>query len=175
MNVLLDLFLTFAYLSLISVGGGMTVIPEMERQIVSHGWMSHQAFVEAFALGQLAPGPNMLLIFLIGYKVAGFPGALSTGLGMFGPTSFLLASVARLAGKPRPPAWIERFHTALSPVTIGLMAAAVWSIGRDMMSDIFLVSVCGVAAILNAQRLLNPTWVVLLAVLIGVGKVLLSG
>lgn len=175
MNILLDLFLTFAYLALISFGGPMTVIPEMERMVVAHGWMSHQAFVEAFALAQLAPGPNMLHVFLIGYQVAGLPGALAAGLGTFGPTSLLLAGVAWLVGKPHHPAWLDRFHAALGPVTIGLMAASAWSLGRDMMGDVFWIGVCGVTALLTVRRLLNPAWVVLLAACVGVAKALFSG
>jgi chromate transporter len=83
MNTLVDLFLTFAYLALVNVGGGATILPEMERQVVSHHWLTHQDFVEIFALSQLAPGPNMLLVFLIGYQIASFPGAIAAGLGMF--------------------------------------------------------------------------------------------
>jgi chromate transporter len=176
MNILLDLFCTFAYLALISFGGVISVLAEMERLVVvHHGWMSHQAFVEAFALGQLAPGPNMLYVFLIGHQVAGFPGALAAGLGMFGPTSLLLAGVAWQAGGTRRLTWIERFHSALGPVTIGLMAAAAWSLGRDLMGDIFLVGICGVAALLTARRLLDPAWVVLLAAVAGTLKFFFSG
>jgi chromate transport protein ChrA len=76
MHVLFDLFFTFAYLALISVGNSRSVIAEMERQVVIiHAWMSHQAFVEAYALGLLVPGPNMLNVVLIGNHVAGLPGA----------------------------------------------------------------------------------------------------
>ncbi|MBW4544772.1 MAG: chromate transporter [Symplocastrum torsivum CPER-KK1] len=168
MNILFDLFFTFAYLDLISIGGAMAMIPEMERQVVIvHGWMSHQAFVHAIALGLFVPGPNMLHVFHIGNQVAGLPGALAAGLGMFGPTSFVLATVAWLAGGPRPPAWIERFHAACSPITLGLMAAAAWNLGQNMTGDIFSLGVCVLAALLTARRLLNPALVVLLAATLG--------
>ncbi len=168
MNILFDLFFTFAYLDLISIGGAMAMIPEMERQVVVvHGWMSHQAFVHAIALGLFVPGPNMLHVFHIGNQVAGLPGALAAGLGMFGPTSFVLASVAWLSQRPRPPAWIKRFHTACGPITLGLMAAAAWNLGQNMAGDIFAIAICVAAALLTARRLLDPAWVVLLAAVLG--------
>jgi chromate transporter len=175
MNKLLDLFFTFAYLAVSSIGSAMAIIPEMERLVVLHGWMSHEDFVAAFALSQLAPGPNLLHIFLIGYRVAGLPGTLAAGLGMFGPTSLLLAGVAMLMRKSRFPAWIKRFHSALNPMTIGLMTAAAWNLGRGSLNDIFWISVCTVATLLTAQRLLNSAWIVVLAAFIGALKALFVG
>lgn len=168
MNILFELFFTFAYLDLISIGGAMAMIPEMERQVVIvHGWMSHQAFVHAVALGLFVPGPNMLHVFVIGNQVAGWSGALAAGLGMFGPTSLILANVAMLAGRPDPPAWVKRFHAACSPITIGLMTAAAWSLGQNMVGNIFYIGICFSATLLTARRLLDPAWVVFFAATLG--------
>jgi chromate transporter len=170
MQALLELFVTFGYLGLISVGGAMTIIPEMERQVVVvHGWMTHQAFVDAYALGQFAPGPNMLHVFLIGYRVAALPGALAAGLGMFGPTSIALAGVAHVATRPRPPAWVVSFQEALGPVTIGLMAAAAWTLGRDNVRTALLAVICALAALMMARKWLDPAWIVILAAVVGAG------
>ncbi|MEC4819551.1 MAG: chromate transporter [Scytonema sp. PMC 1069.18] len=173
MQVLFDLFFTFAYLALMSIGPSRAVITEMERQVVLvHEWMSHQEFVETYALGLLVPGPNMLHVVLIGNHVAGLPGGIVSGLGMFGPTSIVLASVARLVKQPNPPAWIKRFHAALSPVTIGLMFATVWSLGKDIVfrKDIFSAAVCFLALLVAARSLLNTGWIIVLALLVGTIK-----
>lgn len=168
MNVLLDLFFTFAYLDIISIGGAIAMIPEMERQVVIvHGWMSHQAFVDAVALGLLVPGPNMLHVLHIGNLVASWQGALAAGLGMFGPTSLLLASVASLVGKADPPIWIKRFHATCGSVTIGLMAAAAWSLGQSLVGNTFYLIVCLLVAVLNARRLLDPARLIILAAALG--------
>jgi chromate transporter len=173
MQVLLDLFFTFAYLALISVGNSRAVITEMERLVVNvHGWMSHQAFVEAYGLGLLVPGPNMLNVLLIGNHVAGLPGAVVSGLGMFGPTSCILAGVAWFIKKPNPPAWIKQFHAALGPVTIGLTLATVWNLGKDIFffKDMFSAVICFLALLLSLQGLLNTGWIVVLALLAGAIK-----
>ncbi|MGB7440675.1 MAG: chromate transporter [Coleofasciculaceae cyanobacterium] len=174
MSVVLNLFFTFAYLGIISLGGAMAVIPEMERQVVLvHGWMNHQDFINAIALGLFVPGPNMLYVLHIGNKVAGLPGAVAAGLGMFGPTSILLASVANLARRPEPPAWIKHFHAACGPVTIGLMAAAAWNLGQNIGGDIFGIGVCLLATLLTVRRILDPALVVILAAILGAMRVFL--
>ncbi|NEO29426.1 MAG: chromate transporter [Symploca sp. SIO3C6] len=168
MEILFKLFFTFAYLDIISFGGAASMIPEMERQVVIvNGWMTHQEFFQAVALGFLVPGPNMLYVLHIGNHVAGWQGALAAGFGMFGPTCLLLAGVASLAGKAHPPAWIKQFHAACSPVTIGLMASAAWSLGQNLVGDIFYLIVCLLVAVLNARGLLSPAKSVILAVALG--------
>ncbi|MCX7159333.1 MAG: chromate transporter, partial [Proteobacteria bacterium] len=57
----------FAVLSLLSVGGAVSVLPEMHRSLVDvHGWMSGREFSDLFALAQAAPGPNVLVVSLFG-------------------------------------------------------------------------------------------------------------
>ncbi len=173
MHILLDLFFTFAYLALISVGNSKAVITEMERLVVNvHGWMSHQAFVDAYALGLLVPGPNMLNVVLIGNHVAGLLGAVTAVLGMFGPTSLALAGVAWFIKQPNPPGWIKKFHAALGPVSIGLMLATAWNLGKDTVfdKDIFSIVICFLALLLSVRSLLNTGWVVVLALLVGAIK-----
>lgn len=169
MNAVFSLFFTFAYLGLISLGGAMATVPEMERQIVLvHNWMNHQDFVNAIALGLFVPGPNMLYVLHIGNKVAGLPGAVAAGLGMFGPTSILLAGVASLAGKSNPPPWVKHFHAICGPITIGLMGAAAWNLGQNLGGDISGMGICLLAALLTARRLLDPAWIVISAATFGI-------
>ena len=81
---------TFLWLSLLCVGGGLGVIPEMERQAVTiHDWLTAREFVDGYTLSQLTPGPNMLVAVFVGYRVHGLLGAALAGLAMFVPTSVL--------------------------------------------------------------------------------------
>ena len=57
---------TFLWLSLICIGGGLGVIPELERQVVSHHWVTSREFLDGYALSQLTPGPGMLVAAFIG-------------------------------------------------------------------------------------------------------------
>ena len=87
-GTLLTLAGYFALLSLFAIGGGNSAVPEMHRFAVDvEHWLSNQQFADSFALAQLTPGPNIIIVTLIGYHVAGIPGALVTTLAMCGPSA----------------------------------------------------------------------------------------
>jgi chromate transporter len=73
-DTVLQVFLVFARLGLLSWGGGQVVLTEMQRETVAHGWLTEAQFLEAYAIGQMTPGPGALYIVPMGYQAAGFPG-----------------------------------------------------------------------------------------------------
>ncbi|WP_163574374.1 chromate transporter, partial [Klebsiella pneumoniae] len=78
-SVLIALAVIFTQLSLLAFGGGNTILPEMQRQVVDiHHWMSAREFSTMFAVAQAAPGPNMMIVTLVGWHVAGWQGVLVT-------------------------------------------------------------------------------------------------
>jgi chromate transporter len=104
-TTLLELVLVFAPLSLVAVGGANVVLPDIHRQVVQvYGWMTDADFADLFALAQAAPGPNVLVVSLIGWKVAGWTGALVAILAMCLPSSVLAYGMAR-AWRRSPSAW----------------------------------------------------------------------
>jgi chromate transporter len=116
---LLLLGLNFALFSLLSIGGIITVLPEMHRTIVeANGWMSSEAFVTFFALAQAAPGPNVMVVTLIGWHVAGLAGALVATVGILGPAGVLTYVASQF--------WARTFERGLVPITVGLILAGGW-------------------------------------------------
>ena len=94
-----QLLLGFGAISLVSVGGGIAVLPEMHRMVVDvHGWMSDADFARRFALAQAAPGPNVLVVGLFGWHVGGILGMLTASAAMTVPTSLIAFGFSRLAG-----------------------------------------------------------------------------
>ena len=90
MQTLWALAQIFTQLSVLAFGGGNTILPEMQRQVVDvHGWMTAADFSALFALGQAAPGPNLMVVTLVGWHVAGWSGMLVTTLAKFGPSSII--------------------------------------------------------------------------------------
>jgi chromate transporter len=115
----------FALISLFAIGGAMAVVPEMHRQAVEvSGWMTDRQFADLFAIGQAAPGPNIIVVTLIGYQAAGVPGALVATLAM--SRADLRHHLLRqprlrpLQGR----ALAHRGTGRLVPVSVGLFAAA---------------------------------------------------
>lgn len=124
-NPLVWLALIYAQLSLVAVGGVISTLPEMQRQVVEvHGWMSASDFAALYALAQAAPGPNMLVSTLVGWNVAGLAGAVVATLGMIGPSSVLTWASASAWHRFRAQAWRRRVQAGITPVTVGLVAAA---------------------------------------------------
>ena len=115
----------FAVLSLLSVGGASAVLPEMHRSLVEvHGWMTSREFSELFALAQASPGPNVLVVSLFGWHVAGFAGAMVATLAMVLPSSVLTYYADRFLWRDAgAAAWREIIDNGLAPITIGLIAA----------------------------------------------------
>ena len=126
---LLALFLVFAPMSLVSIGGGTSIFAEMQRQAVNvHGWMTDEQFVALFAISRAAPGPGSLISGLVGWEAAGFAGALVAALSLYVPSSILLLGVGhwwRRRGDSPVRRVIER---GLAPVAVGLIFAGVYTL-----------------------------------------------
>src|SRR5262249_54875469 len=92
---LLELTAQFLLLSMLSIGGANAIIPEIHRRVVDlEHWMTDADFAQLFALSQAAPGPNVLIVSLVGWKVAGVIGGVVAMLAMSGPSSILTYWVA---------------------------------------------------------------------------------
>jgi chromate transporter len=128
---LIDLFAVFLRLSLLAFGGGLGILPEMERQAVTlHGWVTQREFLDAWALSQVTPGPGMLMVVVVGLRAAGLPGAVAAGLAMFGPAALLCALVAdRWTRWATGPA-LGVLRRTLAPVALGLLLAGCLTLGR---------------------------------------------
>lgn len=122
----LDIYITllgqFALLSILAIGGANAVVPEIHRLSVhDQHWMTDTQFVDLFALAQAAPGPNVLVVSLIGLQVGGLLGALITTLAMCGPSSVLAYTISNAWDRFRDRPWRKATQARLAPVTIGLV------------------------------------------------------
>lgn len=119
------LILVFAQLSMLAFGGANSIIPEMQRQVVEiHHWLDAREFAALFALAQAAPGPNMMVVSLIGYQVAGVAGAVASTLAVAAPSSVLTWLVAGAWYRFRDAPWRRAVQAGLLPVTAGLIMAS---------------------------------------------------
>jgi chromate transporter len=122
---LLRLTLLFSQLSLLAFGGANTILPEMQRQVVSSNqMMTAHTFASLFALAQAAPGPNMMVVSLIGWNVAGLSGALLSMVCVSGPSSVLTYFVSRFWYRFRDAPWRKAIQKGLLPVTAGLLLSS---------------------------------------------------
>jgi len=128
-NPYIGLLLVFVPFSLVSIGGGPSIFAPMQRETVDvWHWISAREFVDLFAVARTAPGPGAMLVTLIGWKVAGWSGALVATVALFGPASLLTYGVARVYDRYRGRAWHEALEKGLAPIAVGLIFAGAISI-----------------------------------------------
>jgi chromate transporter len=123
----------FGPLSFATIGGGIAIVADARRQVVDvHHWMTAQQFINSFAISRVTPGPGSLLATLIGWQVAGFPGAIVATAAIFGPTAFLIYGVARLWRRHKGTRWTRALETGLRPIAAGMILATVYVLMRGL-------------------------------------------
>jgi chromate transporter len=156
-ETLAQLALDFSVLSLIAVGGAITVLPEMHRSVVEvHGWMSGAQFAELFALAQAAPGPNILVVSLIGWKVAGLAGAVVATSAVCAPSCVLTFTVSKIWQRFRGARWRAPVEDGLVPVTVGLMLAGGYLITLSADDSWPAFAITGVTAAIVLTTRIHP-------------------
>jgi chromate transporter len=129
---LLALMSVFAPLSILSFGGGQSTIPEMQRQTVAvHGWLTSEQFADIFAIARAAPGPSTLIVALIGWQVAGFPGAVVATLAIFVPSSIVMYLAAAWWQRNEQSPLRRAIERGLAPIAVGLVFAGALIVLRS--------------------------------------------
>ncbi|CAM4115370.1 chromate transporter [Acinetobacter pragensis] len=158
--ILLTLAIIFTQLSLLAFGGGNAILPEMQHQVVEvHHWLSDSEFSAMFAMAQAAPGPNMMIVPLVGWHVAGPAGLFITSLAKFGPSSVLTIYALKFWNHFKDNPLRERFEKALKPITVGLVLTSAWIIAEASAQNLLLAAIVAVAAMLSLCKKIHPLWV----------------
>lgn len=166
-GILTGLALVFIPFSLTSIGGGGAIIAGIQNEAVNvHGWVSASDFIHLFAVSRAAPGPGMMLATVIGWKVAGWLGALVASLALFVPSSLLCYGVFRWSNAHREKKWHRAMREGLAPVGIGLIIAGVISLFRVADGGRLALMIAGGAA---AILYFIPKFPVLLVLAFGGG------
>jgi chromate transporter len=158
--ILLEIAAYFCVLSIFSVGGLPSVMPEMQRYVVEvKAWMSPAEFMQAFAVGQAAPGPNMLITSLVGWHLAGLSGALVALAAMCGPAAVLAWWVSGLWDRFKDSPWRLAIQRAIAPVVVAMiLSGGVVIATPDATPDwrLWLIAAATAAGVLATK--LNPLW-----------------
>lgn len=131
----------------------------MHRQAVEVGhWMSSAEFANLYAIVRAAPGPNMLISTLIGWKAAGVWGALVATAAMCGPSCLLTYGVTRIWQRYRHTRWRPAVEAGLAPVTVGLVLASAIVLTRAADPNWRALAVTGATALLGVVTRINALW-----------------
>ena len=180
----LSLFLNMASLSLMAVGGAITLAPEMQKFLVQEkGWITDLQFNASIAIAQSSPGPNLLFVALFGWHVGinatsdvylqtalGLMGALISLLGLLIPSTTLTFFAAQWAQKNKELKVVRAFKQGMAPIVISMLLATCWlltSPHRDITQDWPLLLLASFIALLTLKTKLHILWMLALGALLG--------
>lgn len=144
-NPLFGLAFVLVPFSFLSFGGGPSIFAPLQHETVDvWQWLTAREFIDLFAIARTAPGPGAMLSTLIGFKVAGWWGALVATVALFAPASILCYFIARLYDKYKGHDWHTAVEAGLAPVAVGLIFS-------------------GAVAVLNLSGGRPLTWIIALA------------
>ncbi|MDR3441343.1 chromate transporter [Telmatospirillum sp.] len=157
--LLLQIATTFAALSLVAVGGANAVVPDIHRQVVDIlGWMDNATFANLFAIAQAAPGPNVLVVSLIGWHMAGLAGLAVATIAMILPSGLLAFAAGRILNRLSGARWVTIVKAGLIPLATGLILASGVVMVRSAHQGSLTLAISAFAAIFVVACDYNPLW-----------------
>jgi chromate transporter len=161
-SLLITLSMIFLRIGTVTFGGGFVMVPLIEAEVVNtHGWLTHQEFADATALGQLTPGPVLITATFIGYRVAGTLGALFATISVFLPAFVMTMAAGTYLRRFRANRQVQAFLRGVTPAVVGLLVAASWSIGRAGIHTWMGITIAIVCTVVLLRFRPNPFWVIM--------------
>ncbi len=168
MLTLLDLLITTLKVGALTYGGGYAMIPILQHEFVdARAWLTAREFSDGIAVGQITPGPLMLMIAFMGYKIAGILGALVATIGLFAPSFILVIVFARARQRLGENALFQSAMKGIGVAVVGLLLAAAVSLARAADTDGWWAVIGAVSFALIHWRKVDAMWIILGAGLIG--------
>jgi chromate transporter len=164
-----SLFVHFALLSMLAIGGAIATAPDMHRYVVDERhWLTDTQFAGSIALAQAAPGPNVLFVAVIGFNIAGLPGLVATLSGSLLPSTVFALWVGRLRARRRDSRTLRAFTEGMAPLTIGLLLSTGWVLTEPSRTHWGTVPmILGTIWYMRATRL-SPVWIIALGAVAGI-------
>ena len=170
MNIktLIQILLLFSSLSILSIGGGNTVLPEMHHKAVGdYHWLTDKQFADVFAISQAAPGPSILIVTMIGYKAAGITGAVLATIAMMIPAGILVYIVSRVWERAKNSPARKAVEKGFAPLTVGLILASALIMSKAADHDWRAFLLTGICTAIFSTTKINPLLIVAVAGFIG--------
>lgn len=141
MKLLFRLFSTFFKIGAFTIGGGYAMLPFIQREVVEKNkWLSDEEFVDILAIAEVTPGPVAVnTSTYVGYKLAGFKGAMFCTLGTILPSFIIILLIVKFFWGYRQSPLIEKVFLGIRPAVAALIFSAVYKLGKKMKFNISMV------------------------------------
>ena len=160
--MLLQLFGVLFVVNLFTIGGGYVMLPLLHDFFVTKfHWLTNKEFLDAVAMGQVTPGPLTIMNAFIGYKVLGFPGAVTATIGSYLPSILVVTFVTKYYLKFKGSRVVDSVFRGIKPAVVGMLAAVAIKLGGTSMVDPATVAIAvGCFALMTFTKM-DPTLVIL--------------
>lgn len=129
--IYLKLFYVFFKIGLFSFGGGLAMLPMVQREVFKYQWITEQDFLDIISISQVTPGPIVVnTATFVGHKLAGITGAISATAGVTMPSLIIILIVAVIFDKLKNNPYKEAFFRGVKPVTLALILYAGIIVGK---------------------------------------------
>ena len=153
MNELLNLFMAFFRIGAFTFGGGYAMIPMIQQDILSHGWLTQQQLIDFIAISESTPGPFAVNIAtFVGMSQSGVAGAVCATLGVVLPSFLIILIVAKWFGRIQENIYVKAVFYGLRPASIALIAASGINVVAVTLLDLDKYRSTGAAADLLAWK-----------------------
>lgn len=141
------LILKCLLLAVTAVGGAMALLPEIARVAVDQqAWTSHEDLARLASLAQAAPGPNMMIITVLGWRVYGVPGAIVATLAFCLPSALMITLLYPKWQSLKNSPWKTAMQTVLAALGVGMLVAGASFLSKITFDGIaYAVLTAGVA------------------------------
>lgn len=169
MAAIFNLFISFFKIGLFSFGGGYAMLPLIEEEILTHGWMTTREFIDILAIAEMTPGPIAInSATFLGYKVSGFLGSLTATIAVVLPSFIVMSLIFHFIVKFKKSPYVQWTFAGIRPIVLGLIASAAVTVGKNAFLDIKSVILAIAVFYAVTFRRLNPILGILIAGFIGV-------
>ncbi|MGM0502876.1 MAG: chromate transporter [Bacillota bacterium] len=166
--ILLKLYITFFKIGLFTFGGGYAMLPLIQEEMMQHGWLTAEQFMDIVAVSQMTPGAIAINnATFIGFKLAGISGVLATTLGVISPSLIIVLIIASIFSKFADNKFVQRAWAGIRPAVVGLILAAVISLGKKAITGVKEVVMAVLVLILLVKFDLHPIIVIIISGVIG--------
>jgi chromate transporter len=163
-NSLLDIGVYFLKVGAFTIGGGLTMIAFIQDQVVGQfGWLTPREFIDGLALGQLTPGPVLMIAAYVGYKAAGVAGAAVAATAAFLPSFIIMLIMLPVLERVRKLAWMRAVMKGMGPAVIGILAVSLIRLAPTAVPDLFAIVIFA------------ATLIALMVLRVGVFKLMIAG
>lgn len=172
-ELLADLFVQFALLSFVAFGGATALLPELYRVVVENRhWIDPVTFTNLYAIAQAAPGPNVLVVTLIGWQVAGLAGALTATLAICLPMSVVVFFVFGHWERFKEAPWRRAIQTGVAPLAVGLIFSGAALVGQSAGLGIAGWGFVLAVTVFCMKTKFHPLWCIAAGALLGLAGVI---